>query len=77
MSLAISDLAIEPLLTVAQAAKVLGLSISTLNKWRLTGGGPTFVKYPTAVRYRLSDLQAFIAANLCNSTSEADFRRAA
>jgi hypothetical protein len=39
------------LLTTSQAAQRLGLSVSTLCKWRLTGDGPTFVKLGASVRY--------------------------
>jgi hypothetical protein len=37
------------LLTTGQAAQRLGLSLSTLSKWRLTGEGPTFLKLGASV----------------------------
>ena len=42
----------ERLLTVQQAADILGLAPSTLNKWRLCGGGPEFVKLGRRITYR-------------------------
>lgn len=52
------------------ASEHVGLSESTLEKRRLTGDGPPFVKIGRAVRYRICDLDAWIAAQLTQSTSE-------
>lgn len=38
-------------------------SRSTLRRWRLTGKGPPFVKINGQIRYKLSDVQKFEAAN--------------
>ena len=38
-------------------------SRSTLMRWRLTGKGPPFVKINGQIRYKLSDVQKFEAAN--------------
>ncbi len=53
------------------AAGRLGVSVHTLRKWRHAGRGPRFVKMPGAqrrgrgraglVRYRVEDLEAFLA----------------
>lgn len=56
-------------ITTREAAKYLGLSSSTLNKWRCHGGGPEFLKLGRAVRYRFEDLDAFVAVRRLNSTS--------
>ena len=53
-----------------EAAKRLGLSASTLNKLRLTGGGPRFATLGRAIRYRVSDLDAWVAARLRENTSQ-------
>ena len=58
------------LLTTIEAAKYLALGKSTLERWRLTGEGPKFVKMGDAVRYRLEDLDAFVAGNLVQTTAE-------
>jgi len=50
------------MLTTAEAAQLLGLAKSTLNKWRVYGTGPTFIKLGRAVRYRRSDLDAYMAS---------------
>lgn len=56
------------MLKVKDAAERLGLSISTLNKWRCYGTGPRFVKMGSAVFYRAEDLDAFVSAQVRTST---------
>lgn len=63
------------LLTVSEAARWLKLSESFLNKARLTGEGPRYVRLGRAVRYRGEDLEAWTAARLARSTSEYGLRR--
>ncbi len=58
------------MLTTAEAARHLGLAFSTLNKWRVYGTGPAFIKLGRAVRYRRSDLEAYTASNTHLSTSK-------
>lgn len=58
------------LLTVEEAAKRLRLSTSTLNKWRVSGEGPAFVKLDRRVLYRAADLEAWLQHGRRHSTSE-------
>ena len=61
----------RPLLNELQAAEFLGLKPRTLQAWRWSGGGPRFVRLSArAVRYRQSDLDAYVTARLVHSTSE-------
>lgn len=53
------------------AARYLGLGKSTMAKFRITGGGPRFIKMGAAVRYRRADLDAWAAERSRRSTSEA------
>ena len=53
-----------------EAAKYLGMSLSWMQRSRWDGSGPPFVKLNHAVRYRQSDLEAWIEARLQRSTSE-------
>ena len=56
------------LLNSAEAAEYLGLAEGTLIKERSTRTmGLPFVKIGRSVRYRLEDLDKFIAANVCNA----------
>lgn len=50
------------------AARIVGLSPATLETKRSRGGGPPFVKYAKAVRYRVADLRAWRDAKLRNHT---------
>ena len=55
---------------VDAAACILGLSKSYLNKARVTGSGPPFVKFGAAVRYRVETLREWAAARTRCSTSD-------
>jgi excisionase family DNA binding protein len=58
------------LLTQSEAAKMLRLSERTLERLRLQGGGPRYVKANRSVRYREADLEAWIEKRVVSSTSE-------
>ena len=58
-----------PNMKVEAAAEYLALSASTLNKWRIRGEGPRFLKLGRAVVYRLQDLDDWLGQNVRNSTS--------
>jgi excisionase family DNA binding protein len=57
------------LLTVNEVAELLRCSKSSLDKWRLIGGGPRFVRVGARVRYRPADVAAYIAEQTRASTS--------
>jgi len=52
------------------AAKHCGVGKSTLEKLRLTGGGPRYFKPSRAVRYLAADLDAWMESRARNSTSD-------
>jgi predicted DNA-binding transcriptional regulator AlpA len=56
-------------LDATQAASHVGLSISTLAKLRLRGGGPAYCKLGRRVVYRQEDLAAWLEKNRRLSTS--------
>jgi hypothetical protein len=58
------------LLTQREAALALRLSERTLERWRVAGIGPRFVRLNHAIRYRQQDLDAHVAARVVGSTSE-------
>ena len=58
------------LLKTKDAATHLGISKSTLEKLRLTGGGPVFIKRGKSVFYTELDLAYWIYANRRTSTSD-------
>ena len=53
-----------------QAARYLGLSKPTLERFRTLGGGPKYAKLGAAVRYRKTDLDEWLESRLVRSTSE-------
>ena len=60
----------EHLITECEAAELLVLSVKTLRNWRLSGYGPPHLKVGRLVRYRLSDLKAWVTT--CERTSTSD-----
>ncbi|MEQ6331031.1 helix-turn-helix domain-containing protein [Pseudomonas chengduensis] len=58
------------LLTPEQAAALLGLSVKTLATWRSTGRHAlAFIRCGTRIRYRRSDLDAWLAQRQHTSTA--------
>ena len=53
-----------------EAARVLYISPRTLQRWRLTGEGPRYVKLGRLVRYGLTDLADFAERRFRTSTSD-------
>lgn len=51
-----------------EAAQILQINERTLTNWRGQNKSPKYVKVGRCVRYRLSDLTAWIEANSRNST---------
>ncbi len=54
---------LEKYMTTAETAEILNLKEHTLRVWRTTGKGPRFVRIEGAVRYRPSDVQAYLDRN--------------
>ena len=45
------------LLNQSEAARLLRLSVRTMERMRLSGSGPRYIKCGRSVRYRVSDLE--------------------
>jgi excisionase family DNA binding protein len=59
------------MLRTEEAAKILGVTKSTLESWRCRGGVLLpFVRYGRAIRYREQDVEDFIVSNVRRNTSE-------
>jgi predicted DNA-binding transcriptional regulator AlpA len=65
---------IPKVVTTAEAARVLGLSESTLAKLRLNGNGPIYCKLGRRVVYRTADLEQWLQSRTARDTSDADAR---
>jgi excisionase family DNA binding protein len=68
------DLKMQPLLTQDEAAELLRLSVRTVERLRVSGRGPKFLKAGKSVRYRECDLVAWVEARVVGSTSEKEKR---
>lgn len=54
-----------------QAAEMLGMRRETLQRWRCQGKGPKFIQISArCIRYRKSDLSAWLNSKTKQSTSE-------
>lgn len=60
----------QTMMTEKEAASLLAISIRTLQAWRVSGGGPRFMKLGRAVRYGRNEVEAWAAARAVASTSE-------
>ena len=58
------------LLNEQAVADRLGVSVRTIQHWRLVGGGPVFIKVGRCVRYADEDLTEFMNGQRRRSTSE-------
>lgn len=57
-------------LNAKQASQLLGLSPSTLAKWRLSGTGPRYSKLGRRVVYQRGEIESWMAKHTHESTSE-------
>jgi predicted DNA-binding transcriptional regulator AlpA len=56
---ALSD-PLQQLLTERDVARITGLSVATMRRWRLLRQGPTYIKIGAAVRYKPEDVAAWL-----------------
>jgi predicted DNA-binding transcriptional regulator AlpA len=52
--------AIEHLLNEHDVARISGLSVASVRRWRLLRQGPKYLKIGAAVRYKPEDLSAWL-----------------
>jgi len=58
------------LMNTREAASYLRLGKPTIERFRMTGEGPAYLKLGGAVRYRRCDLDAWLESRLIQSTAE-------
>ena len=68
-------MALRELLSVVEAAELLGLAEKTLNGWRSRGGGPPFAKLGGRILYRRRDLWQWVDARMRTHTESPRSRR--
>jgi hypothetical protein len=59
----------DDLLVTKEVAAILRVSPSIINKWRLEGKGPLFLRLGSRVRYRIGALRNYLIEQTRNSTS--------
>lgn len=55
----------------AEAAERLRVSPNTLKCWRMTGGGPRYLKLGRMVLYPVREIEAFERSHMMNATTVA------
>ena len=58
--MATASKALEALLNEHDVARIMGLSVASVRRWRLLKQGPRYLKVGAAVRYRAEDLSAWL-----------------
>ena len=51
---------LEALLTEHDVARITGLSVASVRRWRLLRQGPRYLKINAAVRYKPEDVRAWL-----------------
>jgi predicted DNA-binding transcriptional regulator AlpA len=64
------EMFVDRLLDQRAAAEILGISVRTLERHRISGTGPRFCRLGRLVRYRECDLDDWVSRSLRTSTSE-------
>ncbi len=62
--------ALESLLNEHDVARITGLSVATVRRWRLLRQGPKYIKIGAAVRYKPEDISAWIASRPAGGAQE-------
>ncbi len=52
--------ALEPLLNERDVARITGMSLGSVRRWRLLRRGPKFIKLNSACRYKREDVSAWL-----------------
>lgn len=60
----------ETYFTPSEAARYLRISVSTLAKLRVYGGGPPFMRIGRAIRYSRAELDTYMTTRAARSTSD-------
>jgi predicted DNA-binding transcriptional regulator AlpA len=65
IEMATANNSLETLLNEHDVARVTGLSVASVRRWRLLRQGPKYLKIGAAVRYRAEDISAWLASRPC------------
>ena len=65
---------IETLLNEHDVARITGLSVASVRRWRLLRQGPKYLKIGAAVRYNPEDLSAWLASRPTGGEHQSEAR---
>jgi predicted DNA-binding transcriptional regulator AlpA len=66
--------AVEALLNEHDVARITGLSVASVRRWRLLRQGPKYLKIGAAVRYRPDDVTAWLESRPTGGGQQGDGR---
>jgi len=64
----LTDNAVGALLNEHDVARITGLSVASVRRWRLIRQGPQYLKIGAAVRYRSEDLSVWLQSRPTGGT---------
>jgi predicted DNA-binding transcriptional regulator AlpA len=65
---------LETLLNEHEVARITGLSVASVRRWRLLRQGPKYIKIGAAVRYKPEDISAWIESRPSGGGYQAEAR---
>ena len=72
--MAATDNTVETLLNEHDIARITGLSVASVRRWRLIQQGPKYMKIGAAVRYTQESIKEFLATRPTGGGHEGDAR---
>lgn len=66
--------ALENLLNEKAVARITGLSVASVRRWRLLRQGPRYIKIGAAVRYKPEDISAWLESRPMGGGHQAEAR---
>ena len=72
--MATANNSIETLLNEHDVARITGLSVASVRRWRLLRQGPKYLKIGAAVRYKPEDISAWLESRPSGGGHQAEAR---
>ena len=72
--MATANNSIENLLNEHDVARITGLSVASVRRWRLLRQGPKYLKIGAAVRYKPEDISAWLESRPSGGGHQAEAR---
>ena len=67
-----SHKALERLLNDHEVAALVGVSVATVRRWRLTRGGPSYLRIGVLIRYRPESIRQWLDSRQAAETIDSD-----